>query len=145
MAKKEEGWGEEKGSYHKIPKISPGAYIFQRPFWRELSTEQNLHFKIDWPSLIVGSEFTVFALFYFEGNFPSTSPRGDLYLEGRFNRGFFTLPVWGLYMDGLIFGILWYFIFSLLALCPCFSQLRRSPSCMPSFLEHTFYGVFEKK
>ena len=59
-------------------------------------------FKIDWASLIVGSKFTVFALFYFvfEGNFPSTSPRGGLYLEGRFNGGFFALPVWG----GLIFG-----------------------------------------
>ena len=33
--------------------------------------------KIDWASLIVGSKFTVFALFYFvfEGNFPIiTSP-----------------------------------------------------------------------
>ena len=40
--------------------------------------------KIDWASLIVGSKFTVFALFYFvlEGNFPSKSPRGGLYLEG---------------------------------------------------------------
>ena len=39
--------------------------------------EGNLRFKIDWASLIVGSEFTVFALFYFlfECNFPSTSPR----------------------------------------------------------------------
>ena len=100
MAKKEEGWGEEKGSYHKIPKLSPGAYIFQRPFWRELSTEQNLHFQIDWPSLIVGSEFTVFALFYIEGNFPTTSPRGGLYLEGRFNRGFLASPVWGLIFGG---------------------------------------------
>ena len=38
--------------------------------------EGNLRFKTDWASLIVGSEFTVFALFYFvfEGNFPSTSP-----------------------------------------------------------------------
>ena len=26
-------------SYHKIPKISPGAYIFQRPFWRGLFLE----------------------------------------------------------------------------------------------------------
>ena len=71
-------------TYHKIPKISPGAY-----FWRGLSREGNLHFKIDWASLIVGSKFTVFVLFYFvfEGNFPSTSP-GGLYLEGRFN-GFF--------------------------------------------------------
>ena len=44
--------------------------------------------------------FTVFALFYFvfEGYFPSTSPRGGLYLEGRFNGGFFALPVWGAYI-----------------------------------------------
>ena len=75
-----------------------------------------MRFKIDWASLIVGSKFTVFALFYFvfEGNFPSTSPQGGLYLEGRFNRGFFALPVWrayirrGLDMEGLIFGILRY-------------------------------------
>ena len=49
--------------YRKIPKISPGAYIFQRLFLRGLSTEGNLRFKIDWASLIVGSTFTVFALF----------------------------------------------------------------------------------
>ena len=56
-----------------------------------------MRFKIDWASLIVGSKFTVFAMFYFvfEGNFPSTSPRGGLYLEGRFKGGFFALPVWG--------------------------------------------------
>ena len=73
-----------------------------------------MRFKIDWASLIVGREFTVFALFYFvfEGNFPSTSPRGGLYLEGLFNGRFFALPVWGtyiwrgLYMEGFIFGIL---------------------------------------
>ena len=46
------------------------AYIFQRPFLRGLyseglSTEGNLRFKIDWASLIVGSKFIVFALFYF--------------------------------------------------------------------------------
>ena len=37
-----------------------------------------MRLKIDWASLIVGSKFTVFSLFYFviEGNFPSTSPRG---------------------------------------------------------------------
>ena len=37
-----------------------------------------MRFQIDWASLIVGSKFTVFALFYFvfEGNFPSTSSRG---------------------------------------------------------------------
>ena len=43
----------------------------------------NLRFKIDWASLIVGSKFTIFALFYlvFEGNFPSAAP-GALIFEG---------------------------------------------------------------
>ena len=50
-------------TYCKIPKISPGAYIFQRPFLRGLSMEGNLHFKIDWANLILGRKFTVFALF----------------------------------------------------------------------------------
>ena len=55
------------GKYRKIPKISPGVYIFQRPFlrayiWRGLSTAGNLRFKIDRANLIVGSKFTVFAL-----------------------------------------------------------------------------------
>ena len=44
-------------------KISCRAYIFQRPFLRGISTEGNLCLKIDWASLIVGSKFTVFALF----------------------------------------------------------------------------------
>ena len=86
--------------YRKIPKISPGAYILKALFEglifggayirRDSSTEGNLHFKIDWASLIVGSKFTVFALFYFvfEGNFPSTSPRGGLYMEGLIFRNF---------------------------------------------------------
>ena len=67
---------------------------------RGLSTEGNLRFKIDWASLIGRSKFIIFALFYFvfEGNFPSTSPRGGLYFEGQFNEGFFSLPVWGAYI-----------------------------------------------
>ena len=110
--------------YRKIPKINPGAYVFQRPFarglfWRGLSTEGNLRFKINWASIIVGRKFTVFALFYFlfEGNFQVQAPRGGLYLEGRFDGGFFALRVWGayiwraFYMEGLIFGILRYIFF----------------------------------
>ena len=78
--------------YRKIPKIRPGAYIFQKPFLRGLfleglifggayMREGNLRFKIDWASLIVGGKFTVFALFYFvfEGNFSSTSPGGLIF------------------------------------------------------------------
>ena len=71
---------------------------------RGLSKEGNLRFTIDRASLTVGSTFIVFPLFYFVF--------GGLYLEGRFNGGFFALPVWGAYiwtglcMEGLIFGIL---------------------------------------
>ena len=58
-----------------------------------------MHFKIDWVSLIVGSKFTIFALFYFVilGQFCKYKPPGVLYLEGRFNGVFFALPVWGAY------------------------------------------------
>ena len=69
--------------------------------------EGNLGFKIDWASLLVRSKFTVFALCYFvfEGNFPSTSPPGGLYLEGRYNGVFFCVTSWaGLYLEGLIHG-----------------------------------------
>ena len=68
-------------SYHKIPKISPGTYIFQRPLlrglfleglvlggayvWREISVSRSIGLAYSW------KKFTVFALFYFvfEGNF----------------------------------------------------------------------------
>ena len=70
-------------NYRKIPIIFPGAYIFQRPILRGLYSEGLIYggkfaFKVDWASLIVGSKFTVFALFYFvfEGNFPCSSPLG---------------------------------------------------------------------
>ena len=61
-----------------------------------------MRFKIDGASLIVGSKFTIFALFYFvfEGKFPSTSPPPPG--EGAY--------IWrGLYMEVLISGILRYF------------------------------------
>ena len=49
-----------------------------------------MRLKIDWASLIVGSKFAVFALFYFvfEGNFPSTSPRGAYIRRGDLTEGF---------------------------------------------------------
>ena len=88
---------KETRKYRKIPKISLGAYVFQRLFLRGLFIEglifggAYLRREIDWGSLIVEGwvegKFTVFALFYFviEGNFPSTSRRGGLYLVRRFN------------------------------------------------------------
>ena len=71
-----------------------------------------MHFKLDRASLIVGSKFTLFSLFYvvFEGNFPSTSPLGLIYVFGgvvpeRFLRyRFGGAYIWtGIYMEGLIF------------------------------------------
>ena len=57
-----------------------------------------MRLKIDWASLIVGSKFTVFALFYFvfEGNFPSTSPRGPYIWRGDFTEGFLCYEFGGL-------------------------------------------------
>ena len=116
--------------YRKIPKISHahGAYIFQRPFLRGLFLE----------GLIFGGAYVrreicdsksiglacsgreiyhfCFVLLCIRGQIPSTSSPGGLYSEGRFNGGFFALRFRGayiwrdLYMEGLIFGILRYFI-----------------------------------
>ena len=109
--------------YRKIPKISPGAYIFQRPFlrvlfleglifggtylWREICVSQSiglaLYLEENWPFLLY------FSLYLREIS-KYKSP-GGLYSAGRFNGGFFALRVWGahiwrgLYMEGLIFGI----------------------------------------
>ena len=72
-----------------------------------------MRFKVDWARLIVGSKFTVFTLFYFvfESTFPSTSPRGGggAYIwRGDLTEGFLRYDVGGLYLEGLIFGILRY-------------------------------------
>ena len=62
-----------------------------------------MRFKIDWASLIVGSKFTVFALFYFvfEGNFQVQAPRGGgAYIwRGDLTEGFLRYE-----FGGLIFG-----------------------------------------
>ena len=99
-----------------------------------------MRFKIDWASLVVRRKFTVFALLYyvFEGNFQVHPPRGGLYLEGRFNGGFFALRVWGayiwrgLYMEGLIFEILrylqsWTKVLGTVLQYSYFSVISRSP------------------
>ena len=83
-----------------------------------------MRFKIDWTSLIVGSKllflfcFTLYLRAIFQRQALGWKGGGGggaaLYLEGRFNGGFFALPVWGayfwrgVYMEGLIFGILRY-------------------------------------
>ena len=96
-------------SYHKIPKISPGAYIFQRPLLRGLCLE----------GLIYGGKFAfqnIGLALSVEGNLPFLlcftlylraiyKPPGGLYLEGRFKGGFFCVTsLEGLYLQGLIHG-----------------------------------------
>ena len=60
-----------------------------------------MRFKTDWASLIVERKFTVFACFYFvfEGNFPSTNPRGAYIWRGDLMEGFLRYR-----FGGLIFG-----------------------------------------
>ena len=60
-----------------------------------------MRLKTDQASLIVGRKFTVFALFYFvlKGNFQVQAPRGAYIWRGNLG---------GLYLEGLIFGILRY-------------------------------------
>ena len=67
--------------------------------------EGNLRFNIDWASLLVGSEFSVFALFYlvFEGNFPSTSPRGAYNWRSDLTDGFLRYQFGGLIFGGAYF------------------------------------------
>ena len=61
-----------------------------------------MRFQIDSASLILGCNFTVSALFsfVFEGNLSSTTSGMALYLEGRFNGGFFALLCGGLIFEG---------------------------------------------
>jgi len=64
-----------------------------------------LRFKIDCASLKVGRKFTFFALFYFvfEGNFPSTSPRGVYIWRGDLTEGFLCYRFEGLTHGGAYF------------------------------------------
>ena len=78
--------------------------------------EGNLRLKIDWARLIVEENLPfLFCFTLYLRAISKYKPPGGLYLEGRFNGGFFALRVWGayiwrgLYMEGLVFGILRYY------------------------------------
>ena len=87
----------------KFRKYGPGLIFLRGLFLKGPifgRREGDKGFKIDWASLIHGSKFTVFRLFHsvFEGNFPSTSPRGAYIWRGDLTEVFFALPVWGAYI-----------------------------------------------
>ena len=109
--------------YHKIPEISPGVYVFERPFLRGLFLEGLIFGGAYVQREICVSKSTGLAIFL-ERNLPlffvllcATSPpggggayiwRGD-FTEGFLRYEFGGVYIWrGLYMDELIFGILRY-------------------------------------
>ena len=78
--------------YRKIPKISPGEYIFQKALFeglifrgayirRGLSTEGNLRFKIDWASFIFGINLPFLLCFplYLRAIFQVQAPGGLIF------------------------------------------------------------------
>ena len=101
--------------------------------------EGNLRLKINWASLIVGSKFAVFALFYsaFEGNFLSTSPQGAYIWRGDLTECFLRYRI-----RGLIFGgaYTWRGLFSEFYGIPIVS--RESQSELSEFI--IFMAVFHK-
>ena len=103
-------------TYRKIPKISPGAFIFERPFWRSLFLEGLIHGgkfasqnRLGYPYSWKKIYSFWFVLLCIWGQFLSASPPGGLYLEGRFNGGFSALRVWGLIFGG---AYIWTGLFS---------------------------------
>ena len=100
--------------YRKIPKISPGAYIFQRPFLRGLFLEglifggAYLRREICVSKsigLALQLEVNLLFLLCIWGQFSKYKPRGDggLYLEGRCNGGFLHHRFGGLIHGGAYF------------------------------------------
>ena len=87
-------------SCRKIPKISPGTYIFQRPF-SGLIFGGAFAFQNRLGQLLVGRKFTIFALFYFvfEGKFQVQAPWGAYIRRGDLTEGFLRYD-----FGGLIFG-----------------------------------------
>ena len=70
--------------------IFGGAYLR-----REIWVQHRLGYPYKWKEIY---RFCLVLLCIW-GQFPSISPPGGLYLEGRFNGGFFALRVWGAYTN----------------------------------------------
>ena len=110
--------------YRKIPKTSPGAYIFQRPhlrglfleglifggayLWRRICVSKSIGLALQ---LEVNLPFLLCLTLYLREIFEVHAPRG-LYLAGRFNGAFFVLLVWGLIHGGAYFQNFTVFIHS---------------------------------
>ena len=89
--------------------------------------EGNLHFKIDWASLINGRKFTVFSLLYFvfEGNFRVQAPWGAYIWRGNLTEGFLRYKFGGLIFGGAYFRNFTVFVGFLIT--PFFLNLHGKP------------------
>ena len=93
-------------NYHKIPKISRRAYIFQSLFrgayiWRGLCTEGNLCFKIVWASLLLEGNVPFLLCFtlYLRANSMSKAAGGYIW-RGNLMEGFLHYKVGGVLTFG---------------------------------------------
>ena len=103
--------------YRKIPKISPGAYIFQRPFLRGLFLEGPIFGgayvrREIWVSKSIGLACSgkeiylfCFQLFYFvfKGKFQVQAPRGAYIRRDDLKKGFLRYHFGGLIHGGAYF------------------------------------------
>ena len=101
-------------SYCKIPKISPGAYIFQRPFWRGLFLEgpifggaylqREICVSKSIELACSGKEIYhfFFVLLCIRGQIPSTSPLVAYIRRGDLTEGFLRYDFGGLIFGGAI-------------------------------------------
>ena len=94
-------------TYRKIPKISPGAYIFQRPFLRGLFFEGSYLRREICVSKSIGLalQLQLFLLsfsMYLKSN-SKKKPPGGLYLDGDLTEGFLRYDFVGLIFGGSYF------------------------------------------
>lgn len=75
--------------------------------------EGNLHFQIDWATLIVGIKYFFFALFYFEfeGNFPSTNAQEAYIWRGDLTEVFCITALGALYVEGFTHKVAYFLEF----------------------------------
>ena len=91
--------------YCKIPKISPGAYIFQRPFlgayfWREICISKSIGLALQ----LQVNYFTVFAVLLCIGRkYSKYKPSGAYIWRGDLTEGFLRYWFGGLIHGGACF------------------------------------------
>ena len=103
-----------------------------------------MRFKIGWAILIVGSKFTVFSLFYFvfEGNSPSTSPRGANIWRGDLTEVFLYYQFGGLIFGGAYFRNFTVFHYKGNKYCDSVNSTKLIDLKLYAFLQTSTWKIF---